>query len=157
MGMCLELLVKDTVPTPCPRCKFSTAHHPTRTLHLALVRKDQVAQLHGHSKLPLTLWDTSEWFRAKTAAMREQLDVNETVEFSLTQVIGVWKGDIHQIKNLVHDDLPAKAREVATDDYYQCSGGDNYKSHSFIPAGAEEDWDADLDQAETSLKEAHHS
>ena len=44
--------------------------------------------------------------------MREQLDVNETIEFSLTQVIQVWKGDIHQIKNLVHDDLPAEAREI---------------------------------------------
>ena len=39
--------------------------------------------------------------------------MNETVEFSLTQVIGVWKGDIHQIKNLVHDDLPAKTGEIA--------------------------------------------
>ena len=35
---------------------------------------------------------------------------------------------------------------------------DNYKSHSYIPAGAEdEDWDADLDQAESSLERAHHS
>ena len=44
--------------------------------------------------------------------MREQLDTNETIEFSLAQVIGVWKGDVHQIKNLVHDDLPAEAREI---------------------------------------------
>ena len=44
--------------------------------------------------------------------MREQLDVNETVEFTLAQVIGVWKGDVHQIENLVHDDLPAKAGEI---------------------------------------------
>ena len=39
--------------------------------------------------------------------------MNETIEFSLIQVIGIWKGDIHQIKNLVHDNLPAKAREIA--------------------------------------------
>ena len=50
--------------------------------------------------------------RAKTVVTREQLDMNETIEFSLTQVIGVWKGDIHQIENLVHDDLPANAREI---------------------------------------------
>ena len=110
--MCLELLAIDTVLTPHPRCKFSTACHPTGTLHLALIRKGQVAQPHDHSKLPLILWETSELFRAKTVVMREQLDVNETVEFSLTQVIGVWKGDVHQIENLVHNDLPAEAGEI---------------------------------------------
>ena len=111
--MCLELLAKDTVPTLHPRCKFSTACHPNRTLHLALIRKEQVAQPHGHSKLPLILQETSEWFRARTADAREQLDVNKTIEFSPTQVIGVWKGDVHQIKDLVHDDLPAETREIA--------------------------------------------
>ena len=38
--------------------------------------------------------------------------MNETIEVLLTQVIGVWKGDIHQIENLVPNDLPAKAREI---------------------------------------------
>ena len=110
--MHLELLAVDTVLTPCPSCKFSTACHPTGTLHLALIVKGQVAWPHDHSKLPLILQETSELFRAKTVVTREQLDMNKTIEFSLTQVIGVWKGDIHQIKNLVHNDLPAKAREI---------------------------------------------
>ena len=71
-----------------------------------------MAQLHDHSKLPLILWETSELSRAKTVVMREQLDVNETIEFSLAQVIGVWKGDIHQNENQVHDDLPAEVGEI---------------------------------------------
>ena len=49
-------------------------------------------------------------------------------------------------------------RDYCNDDYYQCSRKDDYKSHSFIPAGAEhKDWDADLDQAEYSLERAHQS
>ena len=47
-------------------------------------------------------------------------------------------------------------RDYHNNDYYQCSRKDDYKSHSFIPAGAEDDWDADLDQAESSLERAHH-
>ena len=48
-------------------------------------------------------------------------------------------------------------RDYHNDDYYQRSRKDDCKSHSFIPAGAEEeDWDADLGQAESSLERAHH-
>ena len=48
-------------------------------------------------------------------------------------------------------------RDYHNDDYYQCGRKDDYKSHSYIPAGAEDkDWDADLDQAESSLERAHH-
>ena len=95
MGTHLELLAIDMVLTLHPRCKFSTVCHPMGTLHLALIRKRQAAWWHNHSRLPLILQETSELFGAKTVVMREQLDVNETIEFSLTQVIGVWKGDIH--------------------------------------------------------------
>ena len=113
MGTHLELLAKDMVPTLHPRCKSSATCHPTGILQLALIRKEQVAQPHGCSKLPLILQETSEWFGTKIVAMREQLDVNNTIEFLLAQVIGVWKRDIHQIKNLVPNNLPAKTGEIA--------------------------------------------
>ena len=43
---------------------------------------------------------------------REHLDVTETVESSLTQVTEILKGGIHEIKDLVHNDPPAKAGEI---------------------------------------------
>ena len=47
-------------------------------------------------------------------------------------------------------------RDYCHDDYYQCGKKDEYKSQSYIPAGAEdEDWDADLDPAESPLERAH--
>ena len=44
--------------------------------------------------------------------MREYLDVTEIIEFSLAQVAEILKRDIHQIKDLVHDNPPAEAREI---------------------------------------------
>ena len=44
--------------------------------------------------------------------MREHLDVTEIIEFSLTQVAEILKGDIHQIKDLVHNNPPVEARET---------------------------------------------
>ena len=84
--------------------------------------------------------------------------MNETVEFSLAQVIGVWKGDAHQIKNLVHNDLPAKAREItvlmATTNVVEDTITSPTPSYQLEQ---KEDGDADLNQAKTSLKKAHHS
>ena len=54
----------------------------------------------------------SDWSRAKTLVAREHLNVTETVEFSPTQVTEVLKRNIHQIKDLVHDNPPAEAREI---------------------------------------------
>ena len=49
-------------------------------------------------------------------------------------------------------------RDYHHDDYYQHDKKDEYQSHSYIPAGAEdEDWDANLDPAESSLERAHQS
>ena len=44
--------------------------------------------------------------------MREHLDMTETIEFSLTQVTEILKRNVHQIKDLVHNDPPAEARET---------------------------------------------
>ena len=44
--------------------------------------------------------------------MREHLDVTGTTEFSHTQVTESLKRDVHQIKDLVHNDPPAKAGEI---------------------------------------------
>ena len=44
MGMHQEPLVRDMVPTPPPKCKFSTAPHLAKLLHLAPIKKDQAAQ-----------------------------------------------------------------------------------------------------------------
>ena len=45
-------------------------------------------------------------------ATREHLDVTGTAEFSHAQVTGSLERDTHQIEDLVHDDPPAKAREI---------------------------------------------
>ena len=44
--------------------------------------------------------------------MREHLDMTETIEFSITQVTEILKRNIHQIKDLVHNDPPAEAGET---------------------------------------------
>ena len=159
MALHLEILATDMAPILHLKCKFSTAHHLTRILHLVLTKIEQVAQPHSHFRLLLLLQETSDWSKAKTVVTREHLDVTEIVEFSLTQVAETLKRDIHQTKDLVHNDPPAKCqRDYHHDDYYQCSKKDKYKSHSCIPAGAEDkDWDADLDPAESSLERAHQS
>ena len=71
-----------------------------------------MAQLHNHSRLLLLLQETSDWSRAETVVTREHLDVTETMEFSPAQVTEILKRNIHQIKDLVHDDPPAEAREI---------------------------------------------
>ena len=110
--MHLEILATDMAPTLHLKCKFSTAHHLTGILHLVLMKIEQVAWLHDHSRLLLLLQEISDWSRAKTVVVREHLDVTETIEFSLAQVTEILKRNIHQIKDLVHDDPPAKAREI---------------------------------------------
>ena len=110
--MHLEILTTDMAPTPHLKCKFSTAHHPTRILHLVPTKIEQAAQPHSHFRLLLLLQETSDWSKAKTVVMREHLDVTEIIGFSLTQVAETLKRDIHQIKDLVHDDLPAEAGEI---------------------------------------------
>ena len=44
MAMCLEILAIDMAPTPHLKCKFLTAHHLTRILHLVLAKIEQAAQ-----------------------------------------------------------------------------------------------------------------
>ena len=112
VDMHLKLLVTDKAPTLHLKCKFSTAHHLTGILPLVLIKIEQVAWPHNHSRLLLLLQEISDWSRAKTVLMREHLDVTETVEFSVTQVTEILKRNIHQIRDLVHNDPPAKAREI---------------------------------------------
>ena len=112
MAVCLEILATDMAPTPHLKCKFSTAHHLTRILHLVLTKIEQVAQPHDHFRLLLLLQETSDWSKAKTVVMREHLDMTEIIEFSLTQVAETLKRDVHQIEDLVHDNPPAEAREI---------------------------------------------
>ena len=71
-----------------------------------------MAQPHDHSRLLLLLQEISDWSRAKTVVMREHLDVTETIEFLLTQMTEILKRNIHQIEDLVHNNPPAKAREI---------------------------------------------
>ena len=110
--MHLKLLATDMAPTPHLKCKFSTAHHLTGLFHLVLIKIEQAAWLHDHSRLLFLLQEISDWSSAKTVVMREHLDVTETVEFSVTQVTEILKRNIHQIKDLVHDDPPAEAGEI---------------------------------------------
>ena len=110
--VCLELLATDMAPTPHLKCKFSTAHHLTGILHLVLIKIEQVAQPHNHSRLLLLMQEISDWSRAKTVVMREHLDMTETVEFSLAKVTEILKRNVHQIKDLVHDNPPAEAGEI---------------------------------------------
>ena len=113
MAMCLEILATDMAPTLHLKCKFSTAHHLTGILHLVLTKIEQAAWPHSHFRLLLLLQEISDWSKAKTVVMRGHLDVTEIIEFSLTQVAEILKRDIHWIEDLVHDDPPAKARELS--------------------------------------------
>ena len=110
--MHLKILATDMVPTLHQKYKFSTALHLTEILHLVLSRIDQVAWPSSHFKLPLLLQETSDWSKAKIVVTRGHLDMTEIIESSLAQVAGILKGDIHQIKDLVHDDPPAEAGET---------------------------------------------
>ena len=112
MAIHLEILATDMAPTPHLKCKFSTAHHLMEICHLVHAKTEQVAQPPGHIRLPLLLQETSDWSKAKTVATRGHLDATEIVEFSLTQVAGILERDIHQIKDPVHNDPPAEARET---------------------------------------------
>ena len=55
VDMHLKLLARDMAPTPHPECKSSTAHHLTGILHLVLIKIEQAAWLHNHSRLLLLL------------------------------------------------------------------------------------------------------
>ena len=110
--MHLEILATDMAPNLHQKCKFSTALHLAEILHLVLTKTEQVAHLSGHFKLPLLLQGTSDWSKVKIVATRGHLDVTEIIEFSLTQVAGILKEDMHQIEDLVHDNPPAEAGET---------------------------------------------
>ena len=65
----------------------------------------------------------------------------------------------HQIKDLVHNGPPAKARKISISiTTTNIAGRTNTKPISTYHTGAEDkDWDADLDQAESSLERVHQS
>ena len=156
MAMHPEILATDMAPTLHQKCKFSTALHLAEILHLVLIKTEQAAWPPSHFKLLLILQGTSDWFKAKIVATGGHLDATKIVELSLTQVAEILKGDIHLIEDLVHNDPPAKAEETTVMMTITSMARTNINPIPYIPAGAEdEDWDADLDPAESSLERAH--
>ena len=99
---------------------------------------------------------TSDWSKAKIVATRGHLDVTEIVEFSLTQVADSERRHPSDQRSGPQWSPSQGQRDYCHDDHYQCGKKAEYKSCSYILAGAEnQDWNADLDPAESSLERAH--
>ena len=91
MATCQELLVKDMILTPPPKCKFSTALHLAKLFCPVPIKRDQAAQLHNHSRPQLIPQETSDWSEVEMVVTREQGDVSKIVESPLTQMTKIRK------------------------------------------------------------------
>ena len=116
MVMHQELLVKDMVLTPPPKCKSSTTLHLAKLFCPVPIKRDQMAWLHNHFRPQLIPQETSDWSKVEMVVMREQGDMSKIIETPLAQMTEIRKEDAPLMpvnKSMIPGGLPVKTGGTA--------------------------------------------